>query len=170
MNYRDYCVTVLDKVLGIFRPDVQSMRDLDKDALASAYRDVLDPITASHPELPAQLHLWEEVTKPGRYFDPRVRGFYYVEIYNPMYWMQPQKIRSRICFHPLYRMRTRNTRSPVNDTVIAFWTSAHAEVVAEAPGAVAAPSVHFGFPLWQFDHDEVQKIAEAVFREWKVPM
>ena len=34
--------------------------------------------------------------------------------------------------------------------------------------AVAAPSVHMGFPLWFFDHDSADLVAEVIFGEWGI--
>jgi len=170
MAYRDYCVTVLDKVTGVFRWDVLSLRKIEFDALRYAVRDDGDALTGAHPGLPKELHLWEEVTKPGRFFDPFVRGFHYVEIYDPNYWMQGQGFHSRQCFHPMYRMKPRSTQSVVNNATIAFWTTTHADVIPNAPNTIAAPSVQFGIPLWYFDHDEVRAIADEIFTEWKLPI
>ncbi len=113
---------------------------------------------------------WKEITKPGRFFDPFVRGFHYVEIYDPSYWMQGRGFNSRPCFHPMYGMKTRNTQSVVNNATISFWTTANADVIPNAPNTIAAPSVQFGIPLWYLDHDEVHAIADAIFTEWKLPI
>ena len=72
------------------------------------------------------------------------------------------------CFHPAYRMRSRNTRSCVDRTVIAFWTTKYADVKSDSPGAVAAPSIHFGIPLWFFDRYEVYALADAIFERWRI--
>jgi len=50
----------------------------------------------------------------------------------------------------------------LNNTVIAFWSTKYAHVVSEGLGAVAAPSVHFGVPLWFFDHEEVKAITDVL--------
>ncbi len=169
MAYRDYCVSILDKVWGITRDDRDMpVRKDEFDALQKAYKDDFDHITARHPELPEELHLWEEVTKPERFFDPMLRGFTYVEVYNPEYWMTRNGVQPQLCFHPMYRMKTRNSTSALNDAVIAFWTTKYANVNSEAPSTVAAPSVHFGIPLWFFNRQEVNAIAEAIFREWQI--
>lgn len=170
MAYRDYCVSVIDKAYGVFRWNVIPLRNPDFDALARAYRADDNPMTSAHPDLPEELHLWEEITKPNRFFDPRVRGFHYLEIYDPRYWMKARGIYSRPCFHPMYRMRTRNSKSIIDNSAIAFWTTTHADIISNAPGAVAAPSVHFGIPLWFFDHDAVHAIADVIFREWGLPV
>jgi len=169
MAYRDYCVSVLDKAVCPPRESPSMpVRRSDWDAMAWAFKDSVDQITAIHPGIPKKLVLWEEVTKPGRFFDPQVQGFTYVEVYNPAYWMAAAGSVSQSCFHPIYRMRTRNSHSAVNNQVVAFWTTKYASVVAPVPGAVAAPSVHFGFPLWFFNRAEVDSIADVVFDTWGI--
>jgi len=172
LAYKHYCVTVLDKVVALFRTDNTNMpyRDISIDALYKAYKDNSVPYNAAFPDLPESLPLWAEITKPDRFFDPRSRGFTYVEIYNPAYWMNITGSRTQDCFTPMYRMRTRSSLSAVDRTVIALWLRKYDSVVPDIPPesgvAVAAPSVHFGVPLWFFDHDTVDQIAEIVFREW----
>jgi hypothetical protein len=168
--YRDYCVSALDKVQAEFRTDVDLDRDMDKDALHSAYKDPSNPLTLSHPGLPEELDLWYMVTRDKMFFDPAVRGFWYVEIYNPAYWMSYAKIETQSCFNPMYRMRSRYGYSPLNNQVIAFWFTKYANIVPEAEGTIAAPSVHFGIPLWFFDHDTVKLIAREIFSEWQVSL
>jgi hypothetical protein len=73
------------------------------------------------------------------------------------------------CFHPMYRMRTRNVAvSAVNNATVAFWTTKYANVIAKVPGAVAAPSVQFGLPLWFFNRAQVDSIADVIFTEWQI--
>ena len=169
MPYKDFCVSVLDKVGGYIRSDgTIPYRTVNYDALRHAYRDPSDPVTNGIPGLPPELHLWEEVTKPGRYFDPMTRGFHYVEAYDPAYWMMGLGLLSQPCFHPIYRMRTRSTKSALDHAAIAVWSTVHADVIANVPGAVAAPSVHLGFPPWYFNRDEMRAFADAVFREWGI--
>ena len=93
-----------------------------------------------------------------------------MEIYDPAYWMEHNFLMSQSCFHPMYRMRSRNILSAVNNTTIAVWVTKYAGIVPEAVSgiAVAAPSVHFGFPLWFFDRDAVDQIVEVIFTEWQI--
>jgi hypothetical protein len=171
MPYKDYCVTMLDKVQGIFRTDPEMpVRHVDRDAMTFAYRDDDDPVTAAHPGIPERLELWEEVTRPGRYYDPAERGFWPVEIYDPEYWMAEKGMTGRDCFHPIYRMRARNTLSPLDDCTVALWVTAYEHIVPQvAAGAgVAAPSVHFGMSLWFFDRAQVDNIVAVVFDEWQI--
>jgi hypothetical protein len=127
-----------------------------------------DPFTAAHPHLPETLSLWEKVTRPKMYFDPMVRGFIYVEVYDPGYWMRTIGAKSQDCLHPMYRMRARNTNSAIDGDIVAFWTTKYADVVAPCPGAVAAASVHFGFPLWFFNRTQANAIADEIFKEWQI--
>ena len=166
--YRDYCVTALDKVLAEFRRDVILNRTLDRDGLTYAYKDPSNALTKKYPQLPDSLGLWDVVAKPGNFFDPDERGFWYVEVYNPAYWMSYTNAETQACFNPMYRMRTRYEYSPINYQVIAFWFTKYADVVPEADGAIAAPSVHFGVPLWFFDHEAVERIADVIFTEWQI--
>ncbi len=167
--YHNYCVSMLDRAYGVFRSDEgMPTRKIEYDALQHAVKDTNDPITASHPGLPETIDLWDTVTLPGMFFDPKVRGFHYVEIYNPSYWMRRNGFSSQSCFHPMYRLRTLNTRSAIDNAVIAFWITKYADVKPEAPGTVAAASVHFGIPLWYFNRDDVHEIADAIFEEWNI--
>ncbi|HVO76614.1 MAG TPA: hypothetical protein VMT60_01390, partial [Candidatus Bathyarchaeia archaeon] len=170
MPYRDYCVTMLDKVLGLFRSDADLPARMDAlDALQYAVRADVDPVTAANPAVPATLDLWEEVTKSGRFFDPRVRGYTYVEIYDPKYWMDARQVESQKCFHPMYLMHSRNISSPVNNTAIALWLTKYQNVDPDGPGpGVAAPSVHFGFELWFFDRAEVNQLIDTIFALWGI--
>jgi len=59
---------------------------------------------------------------------------------------------------------------PTYHQPIAFWTSAFADRVAEAPGAVAARSIVFGFSPVFIRPVEMQKALDFVFfDEWKLP-
>jgi hypothetical protein len=168
--YRDYCVTALDKVWAEFRRDVIMTRSLERDALSWTYKDPSNAITSKYPQLPDSLGLWDVVAESGNFFDPDVRGLYYVEVYNPAYWMNYTKAKTQACFNPMYRMRARYQFSPLNYQVIAFWFTKYAHIVPEAEGAIGAPSVHFGIPLWFFDHEAVKTIADVIFTEWQINM
>lgn len=176
MPYRDYCVTVLDKVDGILRTTgVMPERSMSRyDCMAYALRDDSDPLTASRPGLPARIDLWSEVTKPGRYFDPGdtlgVGGLTYVEAYDPAYWMNLNALRSQPCFHPIYSMKAANDSSALDGAAVALWVTKYADVVPEVSGGTgaAAASFHFGFPLWFFRRSAVDSIAAVVFDEWGI--
>jgi len=84
--------------------------------------------------------------------------------------MQETGLSSQACFHPMYRMRARNSRSPVDRTVFAVWIDKYADVVPEVNEGIAknARSFHFGLPLWFFNHSTVDSIADVVFDEWGI--
>lgn len=173
MPYRDYCVTALDKVWGQFKIDDMPggvIRDIHRDAMRYAYVDDADPLYSEYGDLPMRLDLWDEVTKPGRFFDPQERGFIYVEVYDPEYYMEFMYRTSQVCFLPMYRMRTRHTMSPLDKTTIAIWLVKHSAVIPDVQSGIAVParSVHFGLPLWFFDRDQVDKIVGVVFDEWGI--
>jgi hypothetical protein len=176
MPYRDDCVTVLDRVDGPIRssPGMPVRKRNHYDCMSYALRADSDPITAAHPGFPGRLDLWEEVTREGRYFDPNDSlgpgGFTYVEVYDPAYWMWRTSVPQQPCFHPLYRMRAVSERSALNGCTVALWITKYGDVVPEvSSGAgVAAPSFHFGFPLWFFERSAVDSIASAIFDEWGI--
>ena len=176
MPYRDYCVTVLDKVDGVIRGS-GGMPDRFRnhyDVMSYALRDDADPLTAAHPGLPGRLDLWEEVTKSGRYFNPDDSlgpgGFTYVEVYDPGYWMARNALLSQTCFSPIYRMRAASEKSALNDCAVALWVTKYEHVVPDVPSGagIAAPSFHFGFPLWFFKRSSVDSIVTVVFDEWGI--
>ena len=166
MVWDDYYVTVVDKVVGVFKtgedyPDDGSTRLLAYDAL----RMIVEADPGNHPDLPDTLTLWDEVTKPGMFFDPIVRGFYYVEVYDPEYYMDFLGQRSRDCFTPLYLMRARSTRSPIDFAAVALVAT---RPYCEDWGRITSESYHFGVPLWFFDHDKVEQIADYIFEQWEI--
>jgi hypothetical protein len=176
MPYRDYCVTMLDKIDGIFRTG-SGMPDRIKghyDCMSYALRNDSDPLTAAHPGFPPRIDLWTEVTKPGRYFNPEDSlgpgGFTYAEIYDPAYWMERTAARAQLCFHPIYSMRAKSEHSALNDAAVALWVTKYERVVPEvsAGTGVAAASFHFGFPLWFFRRSAVDSIVAVVFDEWGI--
>jgi hypothetical protein len=169
MAYRDFCVSALDKVDGVFC-FINSIRSLDRDAIVNAWLDDSDPFVAGVEGLPRKLELWEQVTRPGMFFDPLVRGFNSVEFYDPAYYMHYTGSSSQSCFHPMYRGRTRYSFSVVSDASMAFWYSKYAEVKATPPGCIEAPSVHMGFPLWFFNREQADSLATAIFKVWQLPL
>lgn len=178
MGYKDYCITMLDKIDGAIRQDeTMPYRNIkDYDVLSYAYRDDSDPITAMYPEFPELLEMWDVAVAPGTFFYPNnpspyaPGGFTYVEIYNPAYWMAAKYARSQSCFHPIYRMRSKNSYSVLNNQAIALWVTKYEDIIPDIPPeyeeGVAAPSFHFGFPLWFFDRNQVDAIIDIIFDEW----
>ena len=144
-------------------------RVVDRDALYSAYLDESDPVTLSHPGLPATLELWDEITDcPSCFFNIYDRGFIYVEVYNPQYWMDYNFLADQPNFHPMYRMKARDFLSPMHLQTIAIWVTKYDDVIPNVTSgpAVAAASVHMGFPLWFFDREQAGQIADVIFEEW----
>ena len=172
LPYRDYCVTVIDKVSGHFRTDSRMPSRIltHHDVLRSALRDDDDPVTAGLTGLPETLALRDEVTAVGSFFctDSTCSpgGFTYVEVYDPDYWLLRTAGSSRNCFHPIYRMRTASEWSVLNEQTVAFWVTRYEDIVPDAPGGTAAPSAHFGFPLWYFRHESADSIADVIFERW----
>jgi len=174
LPYKDYCVTVIDKIVGQFRSDPQMpLRILTHhDVMLSAFRDDGDPVTAGFSGLPETLALRDKVTAAGSYFctDSTCSpgGFTYVEVYDPDYWMSSIHGASRHCFHPLYRMRAASPLSALDGQTVAIWVTRFDDIVPDTPGGIAAPSVHFGVPLWFFRHESADSIADAVFGRWGI--
>jgi len=171
MAYKDYCVTVLDKITPVaYRQDerMPPRRLEDYDAFRYAYKDTTDEVTSNYPLFPSRLDLWEEITKPGRFYS--IYDFDLVELYDTEYWMEITGVNSQPCFHPIYRMKTENTGSVINDAVIAIWITKYEDIVPDVDAgiAVAAPSIHFGFPLWYFEHDKIEQIVEIIFDKWGI--
>jgi hypothetical protein len=166
MAYEDFCVTVLDKADGSFNVALGVDRRLDYDPMRYARLDHSDPVTASLTGLPERLELWEETTKPKRFFEKR--GFNYIEVYDPAYYMHYTGSLSQSCFHPMYRNVALNGRSVIHDAAVVFLHNRYSHVVAPADGCVGAPSVHFGFPLWFFKREQVDSLASAIFGMWQL--
>lgn len=174
MAYDDYCITMLDKISGSFRQgDDMPWRSVTQyDVLRYAYKDPNDPVTAGFPGIPGRLRLKDQVTATGMFFSTDSTsspgGFTYVEVYNPEYWMDWKAVYSQHCFHPAYRMRAADRASVMNDCVVAFWITKYDDIVPDvvSGAAVAAPSIHFGFPLWFFREDAVDSIAGQMFECW----
>jgi hypothetical protein len=184
MPYKDYCVSVVDKVLGQFHdaddmvPDVN--RQIETDAVRYLFKD--DDVSVEggivdYPGFPELLELDEMVTCPTCFFNlqaPRPGGFTYVEAYDPQYWLDFKFFNSQSCFRPMYRMQARSTLSPLNHQTVAviitkYRKAFEADIEAGLPvSIIPADSFHFGFPLWFFDHDSVDMIMEGIFAEWEI--
>jgi hypothetical protein len=169
MPYRDFCVSVVDKVDGQPRPG-EPNRDPLREGLAYAVIDDTDSLTLQMEGFPEKIELWSNVTSERSFFYPGNRGFTFVEIYDPQYWMWRINQPSQPCFHPLYRNVARNTRSYLHMQPLAFAYTKYADVVPTAPGGVAAPSFHFGIPLWYFNRAQSDSIAQAIFNVWQIPL
>ncbi len=171
MPYKDFCISVVDKVVGTFRTGAEIItRTYVRDALRYMYRDQVDTMAVEYTGMPNSIYLSDEVTCPGCFFNPQRMGFTYVEMYNSEYWMDIRMISPLRCFHPLYRMRSRNTTSPVDHVTVALIVSKFSDRVPVVGGGVAvgANSFHFGLPLWFFNHAAVDSIAVSIFDEWQI--
>ncbi len=182
MPYKDYCISVVDKVSGVFHsgedmaPNVN--RNLERDALRLMVKeseDMGEDGIANYPGFPDSLELNDLVTCSTCFFNPQIRGFSYVEVYDPQYWMDFRLIpSSRYCYHPIYRMRARNSNSPLDGEAVAViitkYRKSFEQDIADGKPVTIIPadSFHFGFPLWFFDHDKVYQIMDEIFAEWQI--
>jgi hypothetical protein len=123
------------------------------------------------PNFP-RLELRPEAAGEGRAFHVSKKGWD-AEVYNPQYFANlcftvPDS--PRPCFQPIYALECIDTAEPTYGAPVAFWTTAFADRVSDAPGAVAARSAVFGFPPVYFEPDSVRGAIEAiVFGEWQLP-
>jgi hypothetical protein len=175
--YKDCCITMLDKIDGTFRTDsdMPMRRIRNYDCMYPGAVKSADMWHTRVPGMPEQLNLWSEILKAGRWYAPNEPGshpggFTPVEIYDPAYWMGRNGVASQGCFHPMYRMKSKNTMSVLNNQAVALWVTKYADVVPDVSAgiAVAAPSAHFGFELWFFDRSQVSRIVDVIFGEWGI--
>lgn len=173
LPYRDYCVTVLDKIQATIRDlsalGYPSRRTFNNYApiYAEKTTDQWHSIVTGFPE---RLDFWAEVVAPGRAYDAgdMSKGFGKVEFYNPKYWMDYTLANKQACFHPIYVMRLRSTNAPLDRQAVALFVTKYADVVPDTEGGVAAPSFHFGFELWFFNRSQVNTIMEIILRQWQI--
>jgi hypothetical protein len=150
----DYRVTVIDKVVASFKTGADMPADISRSLHMDAFMMAFETGEAPGLDLPDTIMLDETVTCPWCFFYPMERGFYYVEAYDPGYYMDHIGATSLPGFTPIYTMRTRSTLSPLNGAAIALRTP-HG-------------SCHFGFPLWFMEHEKVEQIADEIFRSWDI--
>ncbi len=176
MPYKDHCVSVIDKVNAIFHSgeDVPSgiNRDVADDAMRFALKDINDPVVVDAlAGFPDSLQLWSEITDcPSCFFNPIVRGFTYVEVYDPEYWLVFKQISSQSCFHPTYRMSARSRFSPLEGQAVALVVTKYKDKFSGEDDLIFIPaySFHFGLPLWFFNRNEVDQIIDVIFTEWQI--
>jgi hypothetical protein len=175
--YKDYCVTMLDKIDGTFRTDsdMPMRRIRNYDCLYPGCSKSTDAWHDSIPGMPSEFNLWSEILVAGRYYAPnepapRPGGFTPVEVYDPAYWMNRNTVRSQSCFHPMYRMKAKNTNSALHNGAVALWVTKYAGIKPDVAAgvAVAAPSAHFGFELWFFDRTQQNTILNTIFQKWGI--
>ena len=128
-----------------------------------------------YPGFPDTLMLDDEVTCSSCFFDPQDRGFLYVEVYDPQYWMDFKLIPSSLnCYNAMYRMKSRSTLSPLDDQAVAVIITKYRKAFEEDIEAgipvtiLPADSFHFGVPLWFFNHEDVYQIMDEIFAEWQI--
>jgi len=118
------------------------------------------------------LVLRPETAAPGKAHDPAVKGLN-VEVYDPQYFFNvcPSVQRSRDCFQPIYGLDCFETAEPTYGEPVAFWTRTYEDVITlGVPGAVAAPSVVFGFPPVMFEPAPTKTAMEHIFfNVWRLP-
>jgi hypothetical protein len=154
LPYDYYNVTVLDKVSAMFKTGIVT-RSLERDALRMA----IETDDLSGLDFPDTLFLDETVSCSTCFFNPQIRGFSYVEVYDPAYYMEFIGANSHPGFSPIYKIRTRSSISPINNQAIALRVTA-----ASSP----YDSYHFGFPLWFMEHEKVEQIIDEIFRSWEI--
>jgi hypothetical protein len=130
------------------------------------------------PNFPT-LTIRPEVSGVDDFYAAAARGLD-VEVYNPQYfrrnsgragacdYVPPEP---RPCFQPIYGVGSNDPMEPTYHQPVAFWTSVYADRVAvDAPGAVAARSVVFGFPPVLMTPTEFKPVMNLIlFDEWQLP-
>jgi len=176
-GYYDMCVDVVDySILDLFEQrnegiycDIEDLRHRNGNTLRDdTMREALplDSLNFS------RLTLRPEAAGSGKAYAPDKRGLD-VEIYNPQYFLDlcdyaPTKPRD--CFQPIYGLGCVDQSERTYGQPVAFWTSVNGQRVAEAPGAVAARSVVFGFPPVFFKPEEIKPAIEYIlYDEWQLP-
>ena len=120
-----------------------------------------------------QMDLRPEVSDPGLFF---ANTGLVVDIYNPDYFatMTPcggvtETIPYRDCFQPIYGNGCDDTSSLIYNAPVAFWTRQFEDRIADAPGAIGARSVVWGFHAVYFNPDQVRDaIGVIVHDEWQL--
>jgi hypothetical protein len=173
--YKDYCITMLDKIVGTFRADADlpMRQSRNYDCLYPGVLNAHDAWSDSVPGMPDTLNLWSTVVAPGRFFSPLSPdpgGFTLAEVYDPFYWMHRNVVSSQACFHPLFLMRAKNTTSSLHLQAVGLWVTKYANITPDPISgvAVAAPSIHLGFELWYFDRVQGRAIINTMFSKWQI--
>jgi hypothetical protein len=118
-----------------------------------------------------RLDLRPETAGPGKAHAPEKKGLN-VEVYNPQYFFDDclYTQASRDCFEPIYGLDCFFTDEPTFMQPVGFWTSTFADIQAEAPGAIPARSVVFGFQPVLCDTTAIRTALEYIFfEEWHLP-
>jgi hypothetical protein len=181
LAYLDMCVETMDIAVSDFRyrrdgDIICSVARLDQRFIPPGdyveYRRTRSmraavPLDFNFP----RLDLRPETAGPGKAHAPDKLGLE-TEVYNPQYFFDDclYTQASRDCFEPVYGLECLYTAEPTFMQPVAFWTSTHANVLAEAPGAVMARSILIGFQPVLCDTTAVRTALEHVFfDEWRLP-
>jgi len=173
--YRDLCLETIDYgILGFtsrrVKGTVCNVVDLRKADGNPPHDDGMREAIPIDPNFP-RLTLRPETAGPNKAHAPNAAG-YDAEVYNPQYFFDNclYAVASRNCFQPIYGLYAFDQTEPTFGQPVAFWTSTFADRVSEAPGAVGARSVVFGFPPVYFNPSEVKPGIEYIlFNEWQLP-
>jgi hypothetical protein len=181
-GYKELCVDVIDygymnftrrryhQQTPLYYCPVQAYRRVDSNSLRDDTMRGANPLDPNFPPL----ELRDEVTQAGKAYQPSEKGLD-AEVYNPAYFRIGQACQfvpsaPRPCFEPIYGLTCFDTQEPTYNQPVAFWTSAFADRVADAPGAIGARSVVFGFPPVFFKPEQVKPALEHIFfDEWQLP-
>jgi len=167
MPYDDYGANVLDRIRNHYSV-------LYVNAMKRAVLERDDPVTAMYPNLPDTLKIREDLTSNGRYWDEEAFGrdrcgLWFVETFNGPGHMEKMDIYNvPEWFHPMYRMRACKSNSMFDNAPVAMIMTRNANIQPFADGGIMANSFHFGFPLWYFERDSVEKIFDVIFTEWRI--
>jgi len=177
-SYLDMCVETMDFAETSYRRrrgtgyncNVVSARFIPADLIEYQRSRTMRAAESLNPNFP-RLELRPETAGVGKAHSPDKKGLN-PEVYNPQYFFDlcPFAIRPRDCFEPIYGLDCFFTDEPTFMQPIAFWTSTFANRIAEAPGAIPARSIVFGFPPVMCDTAAVRTSIEYVmFDEWQLP-
>ncbi len=180
--YSECCLNVLDQSYlrnrnqvrrtgGSQRCPVDRIRNNDriKDGMRAAL-----PIDMTTGGGFPRLELRPEVAGPGRFHE--IAGLV-VDIYNPLYFSEltPCAVVAdidppRSCFEPIYGNGCPDDASVIYSAPVAFWTRQFETRIADAPGAIGARSVVWGFHPVYFEPEPVKAALEIILHdEWELP-
>jgi len=175
--YQELCLETLDFAIpdpAQVRGDTYLCNVWWQRSPHSPTRLIDDGMREAIPYDPAfpRLELRQQATLGTGYAYSPNRRSYEAEIYNPQYFFDEcdWAIGSRDCFQPIYGMHCLRQSSPNYGQPVAFFTSAFADRIAEAPNSVGARSAVFGFPPVYFKPSQVKPgIEHILFCEWQLP-
>jgi len=175
--YRELCIDVLDYARMSFERrrrrffetcEIFDYRTATVDSENRRTHTMREAIPID-PVFP-RLVMHTKCTRPGRYFQESSIG-HDCEIYNPQYFFDLCQFvqGGRACFEPIYGLHCLDSSELTYGQPIAFWTSAYADRVSEAEGAIGARSVVWGFSPVYFEETAAKEaIDQIVFGEWQL--